>query len=58
MIRVWGQYQLSPDFALGIFAMRQLLMNVPKATIYIPAGFCLAMLVVLLWRAACKPASS
>ena len=32
--------------------MRQFLLNAPKAVIYIPAGFCLAVLMVLLWRAA------
>jgi CubicO group peptidase (beta-lactamase class C family) len=47
-----GQYQLSPDFALGMLTMRQFLLNVPKAVIYIPAGFCLAVLLVLLWRTA------
>ena len=47
-----GQYQLSPDFALGMLTVRQFLLNAPKAAIYIPAGFCLAVLVVLLWRAA------
>jgi CubicO group peptidase (beta-lactamase class C family) len=47
-----GQYQLSPNFALGMLIMRQFLLNAPKAVIYIPAGFCLAVLVVLLWRAA------
>jgi CubicO group peptidase (beta-lactamase class C family) len=46
-----GQYQLSPDFALGMLIMRQCLLNAPKAAIYIPAGFCLAVLVILLWRA-------
>jgi D-alanyl-D-alanine-carboxypeptidase/D-alanyl-D-alanine-endopeptidase len=47
-----GQYQLSPDFTLGMLAMRQFLLNAPKAVINILAGFCLAMLLVLLWRAA------
>ena len=47
-----GQYQLSPDFALGMLTMRQFLLGAPKAAIYIPAGFCLAVLMVLLWRAA------
>jgi hypothetical protein len=47
-----GQYQLSPDFALGMVMMRLLLINTPKAVIYIPAGFCLTVLVILLWRAA------
>jgi CubicO group peptidase (beta-lactamase class C family) len=43
-----GQYRLSPDFALGTFVVQALLMKVPKAIIYIPAGLCLALLVVLL----------
>ncbi len=47
-----GQYQRSPDFALRMFMMRQFLHNAPKAAIYIPAGFYLAALVVLLWQAA------
>jgi hypothetical protein len=47
-----GQYQLSPDFALGMLTIRQFLLNAPKAVIYVPAGFCLAVLLVLLWRAA------
>ena len=46
-----GQYQRSPDFVLGMFAIRQYFPVVAKAAIYIPAGFCLALLVVLLWRA-------
>jgi serine-type D-Ala-D-Ala carboxypeptidase/endopeptidase len=47
-----GQYQLSPDFTLGMLTLRQYLLNAPQAAIYIPAGFCLAVLVVLFWRAA------
>jgi CubicO group peptidase (beta-lactamase class C family) len=43
-----GQYQLSPDFALGTFVVQALLMKVPKAIIYVPAGLCLALLIVLL----------
>ncbi|MGD0519369.1 MAG: serine hydrolase domain-containing protein, partial [Thermoguttaceae bacterium] len=46
-----GQYQLSPDFALGMFAVRQFLGSASKTIIYIPAGFCLAVILVLLWRA-------
>ena len=46
-----GQYQRSPDFSLRMLMMRQFLLNTPKAAIYIPAGFCLAVLVILLWRA-------
>lgn len=44
-----GQYQLSPDLALGTFVVQALLMKVPKAIIYIPAGLCLTLLGVLLW---------
>ncbi|MGD0383098.1 MAG: serine hydrolase [Thermoguttaceae bacterium] len=47
-----GQYQLSPDFALGMLTMQRFLLGAPKAAIYIPAAFCLAVLMVLLWRAA------
>jgi CubicO group peptidase (beta-lactamase class C family) len=47
-----GQYQRSPDFARRMLMMRQFLLNAPKTAIYIPAGFCLAVLVVLLWHAA------
>jgi len=46
-----GQYQRSPDFALGVFSMRQYFLSAPKAAIYIPAGFGLAVLLVLLRRA-------
>jgi hypothetical protein len=46
-----GQYQLSPDFTLGMLSMHRFLLHTPKAAIYIPAGFCLAALLVLLWRA-------
>ena len=47
-----GQYQLSPDFGLGMLVMRQFFLNVPKAVIFILAGFYLAVLLALLWRAA------
>jgi CubicO group peptidase (beta-lactamase class C family) len=47
-----GQYQLSPDFALGMLIMWQFLLNAPKAAIYIPVGFCLAVLLGFLWRTA------
>ncbi|MGD0519041.1 MAG: serine hydrolase [Thermoguttaceae bacterium] len=46
-----GQYQRSPDSAQRMLMMRQFFLNAPKAVIYIPAGFCLAVVVVLLWRA-------
>lgn len=46
-----GQYRISPDFGLGMLAMRMVLFDVPKAVIYIPAALCLAVLTVILWRA-------
>jgi len=46
-----GQYQRSPDSAQRMLMMRQFLLDAPKALIYIPAGFCVAVLLVLLWRA-------
>jgi CubicO group peptidase (beta-lactamase class C family)/GH35 family endo-1,4-beta-xylanase len=46
-----GQYQRSPDFAQRMLLIWQFLLNAPKAAVYIPTGFCLAVLVVLLWRA-------
>ena len=46
-----GQYQISPDFALGMLILRQYLINASKAAIYIPAGIFLALFGVLLWRA-------
>jgi hypothetical protein len=46
-----GQYELSPDFPLGMFVWRMLLLHVPKAVVYIPAGLCLALLFILLRRA-------
>jgi CubicO group peptidase (beta-lactamase class C family) len=45
-----GQYQRSPDFALGMFSMRQYFLSAPKAAICITAGFSLVLLVIL-WRA-------
>ena len=45
-----GQYRLSPDFALGMFALQALLQNTSKAVICLPAGLCLALLVVILCR--------
>jgi len=47
-----GQYRLAPDVALGRLALRTLFHNVRKKVIGIPVGFCLAALLVLLWRAA------
>jgi len=47
-----GQYELSPTFSLGAFAWRMLLLHVPRAVIYIPAGLGLALLFILLRRAA------
>jgi len=47
-----GQYQLSPDFALGTLTLWQFLRNAPRALLYVPPGVCLVLLVVLLRRAA------
>jgi CubicO group peptidase (beta-lactamase class C family) len=47
-----GQYELSPSFSLGAFAWRMLLLHIPKAVIYIPVGLSLALLFILLRRAA------
>ncbi|MGO9199119.1 MAG: serine hydrolase [Limisphaerales bacterium] len=47
-----GQYQLSPDFALGTLMLRQFFRNAPKALLYIPAGVCLVVLAALLGRGA------
>jgi endo-1,4-beta-xylanase len=33
--------------------MRLILLNVPQGVIYIPAGFCLAVLLVIVWRTGC-----
>jgi CubicO group peptidase (beta-lactamase class C family) len=44
-----GQYRLSPNFNLGILIMRLILLNAPKVFIWIPAGICLAVILVFLW---------
>jgi len=49
-----GQYQLSPDFAMGMRATRLLLRHAPKAVIYVPAGLCLIVLFIFLRRAATR----
>jgi CubicO group peptidase (beta-lactamase class C family) len=46
-----GQYQRSPNYPLGIFALRRFLLDAPRTTTVLPAGLCLAALAVLLWRA-------
>jgi CubicO group peptidase (beta-lactamase class C family) len=46
-----GQYQRSPDFLLGLFTIRNYLLDAPKTATLLPAGFCLAGLLALLWRA-------
>jgi len=46
-----GQYQRSPESAPRLLVLRQLLLTIPKAAIHIPAGVCLAVLAVFLWRA-------
>jgi CubicO group peptidase (beta-lactamase class C family) len=47
-----GQYELSPSFSVGAFAWRVFLLHIPKAFIYIPVGLSLAVLFILLRRAA------
>ena len=47
-----GHYRLSPDFKLGIFLMRLILRNAPKAFLWIPAGLGLAVILVFLGWAA------
>jgi CubicO group peptidase (beta-lactamase class C family) len=42
-----GQYQRSADYALGLFLIRQFFRTAPRAAVYIPAGFGLALLLVL-----------
>ena len=46
-----GQYRRSPDFALGMFVVRQYFPHLPQTVVYISGGFCLAVVLVLLWRA-------
>jgi hypothetical protein len=46
-----GQYQRSPSYALGMFALRHYVFDAPRTATLLPAGLCLAALVVLLWRA-------
>jgi CubicO group peptidase (beta-lactamase class C family) len=49
-----GQYQLSPNYSLGLFTLWVLFLNVPKAVWWVAAGVCLAviLLAVLLRRMA------
>ena len=46
-----GQYQRSPSYALGRFAIRNYLLDAPRTATLLPAGLCLAGLAMLLWRA-------
>lgn len=46
-----GQYELSPNLALGIVLFRQFLLNGPQAVILISAGVCVAIVLFLPWRA-------
>ena len=46
-----GQYQRSPSYVLGKFAIRYYLLDAPRMATVVPAGLCLAGLAVLLWRA-------
>ena len=47
MIRMWGNTGFHPILRWECSSMRQFLLNAPKAAICIPAGFCLAVLLVL-----------
>lgn len=47
-----GQYQLAPNFALGMWILRQIVSRAPKAMIYLPAAVCLAVMGLVLWRTA------
>lgn len=46
-----GQYQRSPNYALGLFAIRHYLLDAPGIAALLPAGLFLAGLTVLFWRA-------
>jgi serine-type D-Ala-D-Ala carboxypeptidase/endopeptidase len=46
-----GEYQRSPDFALGMFVIRHCLLNAPWTATLLPAGLGLTGLAFLLWRA-------
>jgi serine-type D-Ala-D-Ala carboxypeptidase/endopeptidase len=48
---VAGQYQRAPDLAPGVLQVRRIFLHAPKAVIYVPAAFGLALLLFLLWRA-------
>jgi hypothetical protein len=45
-----GQYQLSPDFPLGMRIVGILLRNIPRTALLFPAAAGLAALLILLWR--------
>lgn len=46
-----GQYQLTPNFSLGMLTLRLILQTTPKAVTYTLTSCCLAELFILLWRA-------
>jgi hypothetical protein len=46
-----GQYQRSPSYALGKFAIRYYLLDVHRPATLLSAGLCLAGVAGLLWRA-------
>jgi serine-type D-Ala-D-Ala carboxypeptidase/endopeptidase len=46
-----GQYQRSPNYALGMFAIRRCFLDSPRAVTVLPACLSLTGLAVLLWRA-------
>jgi CubicO group peptidase (beta-lactamase class C family) len=46
-----GQYQREPDFALGMFVLRQFFLDASWTAIMLPTGLIVASVAVLLWRA-------
>jgi CubicO group peptidase (beta-lactamase class C family) len=46
-----GQYQRSPSYALGMFALRHHVFDAPRTATVLPAGVCLVGLAVWLWGA-------
>ncbi len=46
-----GQYRRTPDFAMGMFVVRQYFSNLPQAVVFSLVGICLMVLLALLLRA-------
>jgi serine-type D-Ala-D-Ala carboxypeptidase/endopeptidase len=43
-----GEYQLVPTYALGLFTLRVLLLNLSMDVIWVPAGVCVGVVVLVL----------